>query len=100
MGPAKYFQRVPSGVRMDGPYATFGGYIHAHTNQGPPKKLGLSNYHAMRETMESFCFVDADPKDASQGGEKAVVPVNSELYSKCRACPDLKRYQPFTRCRS
>ena len=81
-GPARYFQRQPSGIMMNGPYATFGGYIVARQVNKPPKKLGLTNYHAVRETMEGFLYLDLNTKDPGQGATKAPAPIGGEVESK------------------
>ena len=48
---------------MKGPYATLGGYLSARKGQEPPIKLGLINYHAVRETMEEFEYIDSNKND-------------------------------------
>ena len=81
-GPARYFKRAPSGVPINGPFATLGGYIIARERGKPPMKLALTNYHAVREAIEGFEYVDKVPMDVKAGFEDALALAGSELHSK------------------
>ena len=92
-GAAKYFQRLGSGILMNGPYATLGGYLSAREGQKPPIKLGLTNYHAVRETVEGFEYIDSNKDDFSLGAAKAMVPAGSILDSEsCHQFPIRTQY--------
>ncbi|MCJ1353243.1 MAG: hypothetical protein MMC33_003228 [Icmadophila ericetorum] len=71
---SKNFAREPDDVLMNGPYGTFGGYV-----KFAEQKFGLVNYHAVRENLEGFIFVNADRNDPNKGVVTATDPEGSEL---------------------
>ncbi|MCJ1474788.1 hypothetical protein MMC13_003448 [Lambiella insularis] len=79
IGPAKYFRRHPSNLEMSGPSATLGGYVVARREGEEPIKLGVTNYHAIRETMDGFMYIDSDRNDPRQPPIMAPIAPDSEL---------------------
>ena len=77
IGPVRYFSRMPSDTEIDGPVATFGGYIVVDVEGEQSRKMGLTNYHAIREAIEGFVFED-DPKHPSLG--KRGAPITNSMF--------------------
>ncbi|KAI4124222.1 MAG: hypothetical protein LQ338_004927, partial [Usnochroma carphineum] len=73
-GPARYFDSAP-GQPIAGPTGTIGGYFTVVRSDGKRKKMGITNYHVVREVLQGFNYTTSPTGEAIRGE----VPDNSEL---------------------
>ena len=81
-GPEKYFTMGPDGVRINGPQASFGGYVEVRrkdkgSEDNKFRKYGVTNYHCVREAIPGFSYnegTNGEPIEAS-------VPAKSVLWN-------------------
>lgn len=59
-GPQKDFQKGPGGEIINGPSGTIGAYIDIVLSDGTVKKLGVTNYHCVREALSGKLFAATD----------------------------------------
>ena len=76
-GPAKYFTKAP-GQPIHGPSGTIGGYIDAMSVSGAKLRLGLTNYHTVRPSINGYIYTEGSRNEAVP----AIVPQGSDL-EKC-----------------